>query len=390
MMLEHQQIEELTVIPICQKDHLMYMTSINSSILYKHGDIRRQIDDSDNGIQRILKEPRVDQIAGYINNNTTTPLFVTPIVVSLNSDYIVKPINKNEDIISDDSGNKVIIEFDDETQDLFNIIDGQHRLAGIKRYDEEHETNISLQMPVVFIVDADLYSSAEIFLNINANQKPVDWSSLYNLFGILEKESGEKTVPAFSSKIASILNNSSESPFHKSIKMYGIKTSPEQFISQATVAHRIAKHTWRTKSGKARAFTVLYDDNSYRLLAKAIMNIFNVFIKTYPDTWNSTETLAKKSVGYMAIIDFMAILMSNYGLKKLTKESFEVIFNSISDKLNESFSRPKDTEESEIIKLKMINADKEMSKIFLNSGSSESVAKSISDKLIRLHGNKNY
>ena len=393
-----EQTETLTVIPIQQKNHLIYMTSINSSTLYKHGEIRRQIDDSDNGIQRILKDPRVDQIANYINNNKNTPLFVTPIVVSINSDYIFELLREkpgdscvteisfnDENMRSINPGDKVIIKFDDETKDLFNIIDGQHRLAGIKRYDQERDTNISLQLPVVFIVDADLYSSAEVFLNINANQRPVDWSSLYNLFGILEKESGKKTVPAFASKIASILNNSSDSPFYQSIKMYGIKTSDKQFISQATVAHRIAKHTWRSKSGRERAFTILYDDDSYRLLAKAIMNIFNAFISMYPETWQSTETLAKKSVGYMAIIDFMAQLMSIYGLKKLTIENFKNIFQTISNRLNQTDSPLINTGDLEPAKF----ADQKMKEIFKNVGSSESVAKLISDKLISLHANEN-
>lgn len=371
--------ETLKVIPIRQKDQLMYLTSINSTVLYKHGEVRRQIDDSDEGIQRILKEPRVDQIMEYISNNRTTPLFVTPIVVSLNSDYITD--DNYEDI---KPGGSINIKFADETKDLFNIIDGQHRVAGIKKYDIENGSPISLQLPVVYILDADLYSSAEIFLNINANQKPVDWSSLYNLFGILEKESGERTVPAFASKISSILNNSENSPFYQSIKMYGIKTNPDQFITQATVAHRISKNTWRFKSGKPRAFSSLYDDNSYKILAKAIMNIFNAFKDTYPNTWKSKDTLAKKSVGFMAIIDFMAKLMLKIGLKDLSEENFKQIFNQISN----NFDTYQEDGEKLFSNKGNGNFDDKMSEIFKNVGSSESVAKNISDQLLNIYINR--
>ncbi|MGK4018079.1 DGQHR domain-containing protein [Weissella paramesenteroides] len=349
-------------ITIKQNNIDFYLTSMPADFLYNHGEVRRQIDDTDRGIQRILQTHRAIEIANYIKEKTSkpkitnTPLFVTPIVVSINSDHILE---------DSDSGEINVYAGEDE-KDVFSIIDGQHRLAGIQIYDNANNGNSeSLSIPVTFVKDADLYTSAEIFLDINANQKPVDWSSMYNLFGIMSRESGEKTVPAFANKVVALLNNREDSPFYKGIKIYGVKTDEHQFISQATVGHKIAKNTWRTAKGYPRAFTDMYDQDDYEILSAAIINIFTAFKIVFPDIWES-NTLAKKAIGYSGIMNFLIYFVEE-GQRDLKESNFESIFmylkNNHSDEIQHIFSS--------------------------GQGSSESVANAIGKTLIYLYGMKN-
>lgn len=115
------------------------------------------------------------------------------------------------------------------------------------------------------------------------------------------------------------------------------------------------------------------------------MNIFNAFKDTYPNTWKSKDTLAKKSVGFMAIIDFMAKLMLKIGLKDLSEENFKQIFKQISN----NFDIYQEDGESPVSNKGSDYFDDKMSEIFKNVGSSESVAKNISDQLLNIYISKN-
>ena len=67
------------------------------------------------------------------------------------------------------------------------IIDGQHRLYGFARVDSLAIVDEAL--PVIALKSASSAEDAETFLDINSNQKPVDPSLLWQLFGQLDPQS---------------------------------------------------------------------------------------------------------------------------------------------------------------------------------------------------------
>jgi DNA phosphorothioation-associated DGQHR protein 1 len=170
------------------------------------------------GHQRVLLRKRLKEIGQYIE--TIEAAFPNAIILAAN-------YNENGELEEDDN-----IRWDVEIPEndgpfstliiptaakLAAIVDGQHRLYGFK------ETSLPdrLAMPLVCSVYLDLPNplQAYLFATINYNQKPVDKSQSYELYGFnLDDEppevwSPEKTAVFLCRK----LNVEPESPFEKHI-----------------------------------------------------------------------------------------------------------------------------------------------------------------------------
>ena len=156
------------------------------------------------GIQRKIIDSRKKDIALYAKSEDA--IFPTPIVLSASTKYI------------EFKGNG-ILEIDEDKikkdNSFFSIIDGQHRLEGIK----EAEMLDYYTLPVIMILDTIGEQDAEIFVTINGNQRSVSKSLLYDLFGLSEKRTVEKVCHT----IIKALNKDEESRIRNSIKMLGYR-----------------------------------------------------------------------------------------------------------------------------------------------------------------------
>src|ERR1700722_5103639 len=118
--------------------------------------------DSTGGVQRVLSEKRVKEIALYTEDPDAT--FPTPIIVAVDSD-------------SDYKLEGATFEFD-ETKLIGEIIAGKHRIAGLKRSPRIDE----FVLPVIFMFDLVNEEKAYIFSIINSKQTPVSKSLIFVLF----------------------------------------------------------------------------------------------------------------------------------------------------------------------------------------------------------------
>ena len=131
------------------------------------------------------------------------------------------------------------------------IIDGQHRLFGFN-FAQNSER---LQMPLASVSLSDLPKpyQARLFATINANQRPVNKSQTYELFGYnMEEEPAEKWTPEkLAVFLARKLNVDKSSPFHEHI----VVPAENDFSTSLAVARR--EGGWggvaRNRSGRNRA-----------------------------------------------------------------------------------------------------------------------------------------
>ena len=100
------------------------------------------------------------------------------------------------------------------------IIDGQHRLAGIRAAIEEDEKINALQLPVAIYENLTTRECADIFLSINTEQKTAPRSLVFDLYGL----ASEPTIDAAALRardIAIFLNEEESSPYRDLIKLPG-------------------------------------------------------------------------------------------------------------------------------------------------------------------------
>jgi hypothetical protein len=178
------------------------------------------------GIQRKLDPYRIKSIAEFCK--TKNAMFPTPIILSASSDYF--KINAEESTLA-------IPEIGEEENKFCSIVDGQHRLEGLK----ESGVIEKFELLVSFVFDTDPSRDAFLFSTINGNQKPVSRSLIYDLYGLSRSRTVEKTC----NKVMRSLNgeDNTRSELSGKIKMLGYKDEFSQngIVSQAAMIKNLMK-----------------------------------------------------------------------------------------------------------------------------------------------------
>jgi len=200
-------------------------------------DVRRRIQEDRDverylGIQRPLRDERVRDLMAYVNYIDAT--FPTSIILAVESDYVTYDEKKSELIISNTrKGDK---RPDVAFSNLFRVIDGQHRIAGLQGYKGER-----FDVLVSIFVGCDIADQAHIFATVNLEQTKVGKSLAIDLFDLAKTRSPIKTCH----NIAVALDTTKASPFFHRIKRLGVATEgrepvgPGETITQATFVNAL-------------------------------------------------------------------------------------------------------------------------------------------------------
>lgn len=127
------------------------------------------------GVQRGINENRVKTIANFCSTNDA--MFPTSVILSVNLDVNGEPTNnpwyidKNSNLVIPTSGQNA------------SIVDGQHRIEGLRKAIESGELNSDFDIVCAIYFELPAPKQAEVFATINFNQQKVDKSLAYQLFG---------------------------------------------------------------------------------------------------------------------------------------------------------------------------------------------------------------
>ncbi|MGE3424879.1 MAG: DGQHR domain-containing protein [Dehalococcoidia bacterium] len=169
------------------------------------------------GAQRREDEKRLDEIAKYIMSSDVT--FPNAIILAANYDdagnFVEDESRRWSATESNGSWSVHIPDLDSPTA---SIIDGQHRLHAFRHLPTDSERRQMELLCVVFI-DLPVPYHAYVFATINFNQKKVDRSLAFELFGFdLEERSAKFWAPeTLGVYIARLLNTEPTSPLFRCI-----------------------------------------------------------------------------------------------------------------------------------------------------------------------------
>lgn len=236
---------------------------------------------------------------------------------------------------------------------LASIIDGQHRLHGFEysndtsRLDMELLCSVYIDMPVPY--------HAYIFATINFNQRKVDKSLAYNLFGFdLENVPAETWAPETLAIFLARKLNSDGGPFMNHIAL-GIQNEPTDDIngkwtvSMATVVDGILGlissnpkadrySLMKVPLGKDRKRNILDPKGPpLRFLYitgndKALYEILCNYFKAVDDLlWCDmhAKSYIRKTIGIQALFDVLKVLMNDFSVNK--KASYEHFYELITE-----------------------------------------------------------
>lgn len=193
------------------------------------------------------------------------------------------------------------------------VIDGQHRLRAFEYYNESYDVVVSAY------INLSLAEIADIFIQINYNQKPVNKSLVYDLLGINKSINPEFFIYH---NVVEKLNTFEDSPFFNSIKMLGYG---DGLISQSSLISAIDKYKL-SKNLKNFGLDPT-EDNLFAIL----FFYFKAVKKHFESAWMNKTPLVK-SAGMKAMV-----LLIQDVIILIDTEINETSINSIIKKIPNNF-----------------------------------------------------
>ena len=322
-------IHSMAVLELTQPIGSFYLGKIDSDILIRiTKTVRRNLND---GIQRELSGKRAKEISKYCEDPDAA--FPTPIILAV--------VESDIKSMSEISGLQDIYEitFDDDYA-FAEILDGQHRVEGIK-LAKAFQTDL----PVVLMFDLTEEEKAYVFSTINSTQTKVDKSLIYDLFDLNKGRSPYKTCH----EIARIMNSDSTSPFFGRLKMLGKKSTPDAILSQGTFVNYLCKlisntpqedmiNLKKNRKLKSSDHLVLRDyfiTERDDIILKLLTNYFNAVAEVFSEEWNNTSKyILSKTTGYGALMKvFPYFYKKGVDLRSLSQKFFVTEFMNVKSTL---------------------------------------------------------
>ena len=313
-------------------------------------------------IQRKPNQTRVKAIKDYLLNDEVAN-FPNNIIIALPSQIIKDDINELNEIndlfeIFIDKSKVNKIETDNPI--YAQIIDGQHRFKGMQTAIEElRDKNnedklndlLNFEFVVSIFIDPGIDFQAMIFSTINRTPVKVSQDLVYDLFGLLNSDSPQKTALAVTLELNAMkkISNKEEGLFYKRIRLLGKKSKNEDsYLSQGIFVRTIVSFICNTIrnseverfnnredfqfNGTNRTiFRKYYAENKDILITKVLINYFSavrdVFIDENGESYwdlNTDYNVFRRTVGFLALIDIL-VELHPIGIieKRLDKEFFK-------------------------------------------------------------------
>lgn len=340
---------QVPCIEVTQPIGTFYMASISHDVLRQitYADVRR-IEESEKrdvdtylGIQRTLSFSRVKELKDYVTH--VDACFPTGVILAVDGrcakyEPSTRILTLQEYI--PESGTEQAIDFGM----IANILDGQHRLAGLQDLPE----SVKFELNVCIFVELDIAAQAYIFSTVNLAQTKVNKSLVYDLFDLANSRSPQK----LSHNVAVALDRMKESPFYHRIKRLGSATQgrENEKITQAAFVHSLLpyltdnenrdrdlymrkKKLLRTDHDSSRTliFRNLMLDERDVELTEIIYNFFSAVRNKWPQSWDAIEQgqMLNKTNGFKALMRFLKNAYLFLDKPVPTIDDFKQVFDRI-------------------------------------------------------------
>jgi len=166
---------------------------------------QRGISDEQGAVQRILNKNRINSISNYLLNGGYFP---TNIILNV-IDASKVSINRDKQTL-----------FFSEEAHIAQLLDGQHRVAGMREAIKVNPEIGNIEFPVLLAIGLSTSQCATVFVSINTEQKNVPKSLIYDLYGLVETPNRDYSLDR-GRDIAENLNRLEDSPYAGYVKFPG-------------------------------------------------------------------------------------------------------------------------------------------------------------------------
>lgn len=311
------------------------------------------------GIQQFIIEEAIKEYKFKLGLSKTPSLglFPTSTLIAINT-YPADTIEQYEKEYYDlekESGNQITLCFVRDNKiylpkdnEIALIVDGQHRIAALRDLNTKINENLkfgrkkvtdyvdssffpflkerikNFEFLCTILIDFNIYEQGEIFASVNFNQKPVNRSLYYDIFG--SSPNTDRNELKFSHDLVSHLNYSINSDLQGLIDMLG---NGNGIVSQSAMMENLMK-----LFGRNKCWNLLYMD--YRNQGdkyKAISLFLKLYFKQMKESFN--EYWPKEGITKRKDYDFVLIKTTGMG-------AFMKLINDIYPRVNPHHSKSKE------------------------------------------------
>lgn len=257
-------------------------------------------------------------------------------------------------------GETVNLEMNVLNENSLYIVDGQHRLMGmISLYEElegslmkgrEDEYLLNFLKGYVFnctlLLNFDLWEQAQVFADVNFNQKKVDKSLYYTIYGMQYSTNPadcNRNYIYIAHNLVKFMNTHPLSPLKGTIMMLGNKSGyTKALMSQACLAEALMTNIYSPRGIWYVDAAHVVDDPDYRYMSVELLSFYTCVKSVLYEMWPQNGThrsILLKTTGIWVLNKIMAYLHKfkmGATLKQLLKEADK----SESLKAYEDFAKP--------------------------------------------------
>jgi DGQHR domain-containing protein len=257
---------------------------------------------NEKGYQRLLNKGRTKKLADYIvaGQETKDAFLPTSIFLATNKNIAFNPTNNTIEIDIDEIG-------------PFNVVDGQHRVEGLKMAAEKDSRVLEFEVPVNIAINLSEIGQMCHFLIVNTTQKSVEEGVAQRIRARLTKAMGVDDTPnlpkwIFNSvqkgedekalQYVDFLNNEKDSPWKNKIKMANDDSS-DGTINQKSFVKAIKKYILVANNPVIN--TEKNEDKQHKIFSnywKAITNVLGNDEPTVLFKYNGVELFCKFCVPF--------------------------------------------------------------------------------------------
>jgi len=257
-------------------------------------------DENDKGYQRLLNKARAKRLADYIvdGQETRDAFLPTSIFMATHKNIDFNPTNNT-------------IEINIDTIGPFSVVDGQHRVEGLKMAAEKDSRVLDFEVPVNIAINLPRIAQMCHFLIVNTTQKSVEKGVEQRIYARLTQALEVEEIPNLPKwisktvekgedeqalKYVDFLNTDKESPWFNKIEMANQENN-EASVNQKSFVKSIKRYVLVTNN----PLSIHPTDKQQKIFLnywKAITNIIGTTEPTVLYKYNGVELFCKFSVPF--------------------------------------------------------------------------------------------
>ena len=256
---------------------------------------------NEKGYQRLLNKGRTKKLADYIvaGHETKDAFLPTSIFMATDKDLVFNSVSNTIDIDIDEIG-------------PFNIVDGQHRVEGLKMAAEKNSEVLQFEVPVNIAVNLKEIEQMCHFLIVNTTQKSVEEGVAQRIRARLTQAMDVDETPNLPKWILNsvqkgedekalqyvdFLNDDKESPWRNKIKMANAENSVGS-INQKSFVKAIKRYILVANNPVFSTETEIRQHKIFLNYWKAITNILGDDEPTVLFKYGGVELFCKFAVSF--------------------------------------------------------------------------------------------